>query len=120
MSWSIPKVGLVIAVIPLLSMLVIFPFLPEMIPTHFGFALSPDTFSSKWSAIGITALFLIPLSSIVSFIILYYAVPGLIRITEEDDHPPINPKHLELIIPIAATCFLIAYVVSTCLLLNNL
>jgi len=70
MSKILYRLNLVIASAPLVLTLIIFPFLPEMIPTN-----GVKTWSSKYSVTGIAALFLIPLVSLVVFRLMYWFAP---------------------------------------------
>ncbi|MDR2699198.1 MAG: DUF1648 domain-containing protein [Candidatus Methanoplasma sp.] len=118
MPQTLHKIGLIIAFIPLAISLVVFPLLPDTIPTHFSSG-TPDAWSDKWGAFGITALFALPLMSLVMCGILYRTAPSWYRIAGEAGQAFKNPKHMEMIIPSVAALILIMHIMTVCLLLNN-
>jgi uncharacterized membrane protein len=120
---TLSKIGLVIAFIPLVISLCVFPFLPESIPVHFA-PSAPNAWADKWSGAGITAMFILPLMSIILCGILYRVTPALNRMSKEIKGEIYNKKlterTLEIIVPLIATVLLIAHIGIIGLILNSI
>jgi uncharacterized membrane protein len=114
------KLGLVIAIVPLVISLVIFPFLPGTIPTHF-WGGDPNTWSDKWSASGIAALFMIPVLSLVIFGLLYGLAPILREAAKAGDPTlrTFSKKKWEIFVLFTAAFIAAVHIWCIGLLLSN-
>jgi hypothetical protein len=105
MSDTFYKVNMVIAFIPLIVSLIVFPFLPEMFPTRY----SPTAvWSYKWSSNGIMALFFLPALSLVFFWILYRAGPIMYGMGMNNGKP-LTSKHWGTVVLFTIGVFLMVH-----------
>jgi uncharacterized membrane protein len=118
MSKVIYKLGLIVAFAPLVVSFAVFPFLPETIPTHFTGA-TQDAWSGKWSTIGIMALFMLPVISLVLYGFLYLLDPTTHRIAYANGKP-IDPKHWAILLLSVAVALLIIHIWIVGLMLSNI
>ena len=118
MPGTLPRIGLIIAFIPLAISLIVFPFLPEVIPVHF--MGSSASWSDKWGAVGIMALFFLPLLSLTMCGLFYLATPTMHCISEETKEEDYDPKHIDMIVPICSLLSLIFHILIVCLIRTSI
>jgi uncharacterized membrane protein len=107
MSKALYKWGLIVALVPLAVSLIMFPFLPEMVPTRFsGTGGGPyPIWSSKWSMTGIMASFLLPLVTLFLFAFMRLIGP-IIDESAKDRNKNANPNQ-GAIAALSVTAFMI-------------
>ncbi|MCL2608147.1 MAG: hypothetical protein FWD92_06320 [Methanomassiliicoccaceae archaeon] len=115
------KVNMVIAFIPIVGALMIFPFLPEMIPTRFsGPGDGPfPIWSNKWSVTGLMSSFFLPLMTLFLFKIMYWFAPIAYEAAEGTDKP-LDPKHVEFTVLFTVIFMLIVWVWLRSLTLSHI
>jgi hypothetical protein len=118
MSKTLYRLGLAVAFTPLVTSLVILPFLPETIPAYF-MGTTPDAWSSKWSALGIITLFVLPLVSLIVYGLLRLLALAL-RGVPISQGRPMTSKHWGAVILFVAILFLIVHLLIIGLLLSNI
>ena len=111
--------NIIIASIPLIASLIIFPFLPETIPHHFGSGGEPDAWAGKWSAYGILGLFLLPVISLVMFYLLNRLAP-LMQEIAKDTGQNVSPNLGGYIVLLTVSIFLAAHIWILSLVLSNI
>jgi uncharacterized membrane protein len=112
---TLQKLAFGITFAPLVVSLIVFPFLPETVPTHFGFGGDPDTWSSKWSAVTIVALFWLP---VMSFFV--YGFLWAVRDVPTSQDKMLRPSTHAIIRLSTAAFMLIVHVLIIGLILSNL
>jgi len=118
MSEALYKLALITMFVPLVISLILFPFLPEIIPTHFT-GVTPDAWSKKWSVTAIMGLFMIPLISIIMCGLLYRGAPFVYQLAKDNDQT-LKPRTWAIIILIFAVVFLIAQLWIVGLIISNI
>jgi len=106
------KLGSIIAFAPLVLSLIIFPFLPETIPTHFGLGGQPDAWSDKWALAGLGTFFLLPLVSLAVFGFLSCG-------WAKDTYKTLSPKLWEAVVLSVAIILLVCWAWIMVLTLTN-
>ena len=107
--------GLIVAFFPLLISLIVFPILPDSIPTHF---FGQITWSDKLSAAGIMAIFFLPVMTILMCLVLYRVNPWMknyVKATEQKT----DPKYIDMILPLIAFSLLCIHIILICLIFSN-